>query len=125
KEHLISKQLKENGLQKGNLQIRDEAILKIIREYTREAGVGSLERTIAKLCRKTAKIIVSGKQKRVVVTEKRLEELLGKPLYRYGLMEQEDQAGTATGLAYTSVGGDTLSIEVAHYPGKGELKLTG
>lgn len=125
KEHLIPKQLKENGLQKGNLQIRDEAILKIIREYTREAGVRSLERTIAKLCRKTAKIIVSGKQKRVVVTEKRLEELLGKPLYRYGLMEQEDQVGTATGLAYTSVGGDTLSIEVAHYPGKGELKLTG
>lgn len=125
KEHLIPKQLKENGLQKGNLQIRDEAILKIIREYTREAGVRSLERTVAKLCRKTAKIIVSGKQKRVVVTEKRLEELLGKPLYRYGLMEQEDQVGTATGLAYTSVGGDTLSIEVAHYPGKGELKLTG
>lgn len=125
KEHLIPKQLKENGLQKGNLQIRDEAILKIIREYTREAGVRGLERTIAKLCRKTAKIIVSGKQKRVVVTEKRLEELLGKPLYRYGLMEQEDQVGTATGLAYTSVGGDTLSIEVAHYPGKGELKLTG
>src|SRR5699024_11597358 len=64
-------------------------------------------------------------QKRVIATEKRLVELLGKPIYRYGLMEQEDQVGTATGLAYTSVGGDTLAIEVAHYPGKGELILTG
>lgn len=125
KEHLIPKQLKENGLKKSNLQIRDEAIIKIIREYTREAGVRGLERTIAKLCRKTAKIIVSGKQKRVVITEKRLAEFLGKPLYRYGQIEQEDQVGTATGLAYTPFGGDTLSIEVAHYPGKGELILTG
>lgn len=125
KEHLIPKQLKENGLRKGNLQIRDDALLKLIREYTREAGVRGLERTIATLCRKTAKIIISGKQKRVIVTEKRLVELLGKPLFRYGRMEQEDQVGTATGLAYTAVGGDTLSIEVTHYPGKGELILTG
>lgn len=125
KEHLIPKQLKENGLKKGNLQIRDEALLKVIREYTREAGVRGLERTVATLCRKAAKIIVSGEQKRVIVTDKRLEELLGKPIYRYGQMEQEDQVGTATGLAYTAVGGDTLSIEVSHYPGKGELILTG
>lgn len=125
KEHLILKQLKENGLQKGNLQIRDEALLKVIREYTRESGVRGLERTIATLCRKAAKIIISGEQKRVIVTEKRLEKLLGKPIYRYGRMEQEDQVGTATGLAYTAVGGDTLSIEVSHYPGKGELILTG
>lgn len=125
KEHLIPKQLKENGLQKSNLQIRDDALLLAIREYTREAGVRGLERTIATLCRKAAKIIVSGEQKRVIVTEKRVNELLGKPLYRYGRMEQEDQVGTATGLAYTAVGGDTLSIEVSHYPGKGELILTG
>lgn len=125
KQHLIPKQLKENGLKKGNLQIRDEALLKVIREYTREAGVRGLERTVATLCRKAAKIIVSGEQKRVIVTDKRLEELLGKPIYRYGQMEQEDQVGTATGLAYTAVGGDTLSIEVSHYPGKGELILTG
>ena len=125
KRHLIPKQLKENGLQKGNLQIRDEALQTIIREYTREAGVRGLERTIATLCRKAAKIIVSGKQSRVVVTQKRLEELLGKPIYRHGRMEEEDQVGTATGLAYTPFGGDTLSIEVSHYPGKGELILTG
>ena len=77
-EHLIPKQLKENGLQKGKLQIRDDALLTLIREYTREAGVRSLERTIATLCRKAAKIIISGKQKRVIITTKKLEEFLGR-----------------------------------------------
>lgn len=124
-EHLIPKQLKENGLEKGNLQIREAAMTALIRKYTREAGVRGLERTIATLCRKAAKIIISGEQKKVIVTEKRLEELLGKPLYRYGQMETKNQVGTATGLAYTAVGGDTLSIEVSYYPGKGELILTG
>lgn len=125
KEHLLPKQIKENGLKKSNLQIRDEALLKLIRTYTREAGVRNLGRQLAKICRKAAKIIISGDKKRVVVTEKNLEELLGKPPFRYGLMEAEDQIGAATGLAYTSHGGDILSIEVAHYPGKGKLKLTG
>ena len=86
KDHLIPKQLKENGLTKNDLQIRDNALLKLIREYTREAGVRNLERTIATLCRKAAKIIIAGEQKRVIATEKRLVELLGKPIYRYGLM---------------------------------------
>lgn len=125
KEHLLSKQLTENGLKKSNLQIRDDAWLKLIRRYTREAGVRGLERQIGNLCRKAAKIIISGEQKRVVVTVNRLEELLGKPLFRYGMREQEDQIGAATGLAYTVAGGDTLSIEVSHYPGKGKLTLTG
>lgn len=125
KEHLVQKQLKENGLKKSNLQIRDEALLKLIRLYTREAGVRTLERQIAKICRKAAKLIVSDEKKRVVVTEKSLEELLGKPIFRYGQMEKENQIGAATGLAYTSAGGDTLSIEVSHYPGKGKLTLTG
>ncbi|WP_373892983.1 endopeptidase La [Virgibacillus natechei] len=125
KEHLLNKQLKENGLEKSNLQLRDDALLKLIRRYTREAGVRNLERSLATLCRKAAKIIISGEKKRVIVTEKSLEDLLGKPLYRYGLMEQEDQVGAATGLAYTAAGGDTLSIEVSHYPGKGKLTLTG
>ncbi|MBY7143237.1 endopeptidase La [Virgibacillus sp. NKC19-3] len=125
KEHLLNKQLKENGLKKANLQLRDDAMLKLIRTYTREAGVRNLERQLATLCRKAAKIIISGEKKRVIVTEKSLEDLLGKPLYRYGLMEQEDQVGAATGLAYTAAGGDTLSIEVSHYPGKGKLTLTG
>src|SRR5699024_758347 len=74
---------------------------------------------------KAARIIISEEKKRVIVTEKSLEELLGKPTYRYGLMEQEDQIGAATGLAYTTAGGDILSIEVSHYPGKGKLTLTG
>ncbi|MGP4108400.1 endopeptidase La [Virgibacillus sp. L01] len=125
KEHLLSKQLKENGLTKNNLQIRDNALLKLIRTYTREAGVRGLERQLATLCRKAAKIIISKEKKRVIVTEKSIEELLGKPLFRYGVMEQENQVGAATGLAYTAAGGDTLSIEVSHYPGKGKLTLTG
>src|SRR5690625_3068036 len=125
KDHLLPKQLKENGLRKGNLQIRDEALLKLIRRYTREAGVRNLERQIATLCRKAAKLVVSGEKKRVIVTKRTLETLLGKTLYRYGLMEKKDQVGTATGLAYTASGGDILPIEVSHYPGKGELTLTG
>lgn len=125
KEHLLPKQLEENGLKKGNLQIRDDALLKLIRRYTREAGVRGLERQIATLCRKAAKIIISENKKRVIVTEKNMEALLGRPLFRYGRMETENQVGTATGLAYTAAGGDTLSIEVTHYPGKGKLTLTG
>ncbi|GGM27153.1 Lon protease [Paraliobacillus quinghaiensis] len=125
KEHLLTKQLEENGLQKGQLQLRDEALLKLIRRYTREAGVRGLERQLASLCRKAAKIIISENKKRVIVTEKQLESLLGKPLFRYGMMEEEDQIGTATGLAYTSAGGDTLAIEVSIVPGKGNLTLTG
>lgn len=125
KEHLLSKQIKENGLQKGQLQLRDEALLKLIRRYTREAGVRGLERQLASLSRKAAKIIISEDKKRVVVTDKQLEGLLGKPLYQYGMMEEEDQIGTATGLAYTSAGGDILAIEVSIVPGKGKLTLTG
>ncbi|HAM81448.1 endopeptidase La [Ornithinibacillus bavariensis] len=125
KEHLVPKQMKENGLKKSNLQIRDDALLRLIRVYTREAGVRTLERQIAKLCRKAAKMIVANEKKRVIVTEKSLEELLGKPIFRYGQMEKEDQIGAATGLAYTTAGGDTLSIEVTHFPGKGKLTLTG
>ncbi|WP_085509032.1 endopeptidase La [Thalassobacillus devorans] len=125
KEHLLPKQIKENGLTKGQVQFREEALLKLIRTYTREAGVRNLERELASICRKSAKIIVAGEKKRVVVTEKLLEELLGRPKYRYGQAEEEDQVGTATGLAYTSAGGDTLAIEVSIYPGKGKLTLTG
>ncbi|GAA0601320.1 endopeptidase La [Virgibacillus siamensis] len=125
KEHLLPKQLKENGLKKGNLQVRDDALLKLIRTYTREAGVRGLERQLATICRKAAKIIISGDKKRVIVTEKSIEDLLGKPLFRYGKMEERNQVGAATGLAFTAAGGDTLSIEVSHYPGKGKLTLTG
>jgi ATP-dependent Lon protease len=125
KQHLLPKQMKEHGLKKGLLQIRDEAILNIIRYYTREAGVRGLERQIAAICRKAARILVSEERKRVVITDKNLEEFLGKRMYRYGQAELKDQIGVATGLAYTPFGGDTLSIEVSVASGKGKLVLTG
>lgn len=125
KRYLLPKQMKEHGLTKGRLQVKDEAILKLIRYFTREAGVRNLEREIATVCRKAAKKIVSGERKRVIVTENTIEEMLGKPRFRYGLAEEEDQVGAATGLAYTTSGGDTLSIEVSLAKGKGELILTG
>jgi ATP-dependent Lon protease len=125
KDHLLPKQTKEHGLSKAQLQIRDDGIQKIVRYYTREAGVRSLERQLATICRKTAKIIVSGEKKKVIVSEKNVDEFLGKPTFRYGQAELEDQVGVATGLAYTTVGGDTLQIEVSLSPGKGKLILTG
>ncbi|OIJ18345.1 endopeptidase La [Anaerobacillus alkalidiazotrophicus] len=125
KDYLLPKQMKEHGLDKGKLQVKDEGIVKVVRYYTREAGVRNLERQMATLCRKAAKIIVSGEKKKVIVTNNTIEQMLGKPKYRYGLAEEEDQVGAATGLAYTSAGGDTLSIEVSIAPGKGKLTLTG
>lgn len=125
KSYLIPKQLKDHGLTKENLQIQTEAIMKLIRNYTREAGVRNLERTIGTLCRKAAKQIVSGKKKRVVITARNLPRYLGAEKYRYGQAEERDQVGVATGLAWTESGGDTLSIEVSLFPGKGKLTLTG
>lgn len=123
--HLLPKQMKDHGLNGNQLQIHDEALEKLIRMYTREAGVRNLERELASICRKAAKMIVAQEKKRVVVTSKILEELLGKPRFRFGLAEVEDQVGMATGLAWTPVGGDTLSIEVTVLAGKGKLTLTG
>ncbi|MFJ7637443.1 endopeptidase La [Peribacillus sp. NPDC097206] len=125
KDHLLPRQLENHGLLKTQLQIREEALTKIIRYYTREAGVRSLERQLASICRKTAKIIVSGDKKRVVISDKNVEEFLGKTMFHYGQAEIENQIGVANGLAYTSVGGDTLQIEVSLSPGKGKLILTG
>ncbi|MCY7530673.1 endopeptidase La [Bacillus altitudinis] len=125
KDHLLPKQLKEHGLKKGNLQLRESAIYDMIRYYTREAGVRGLERQLAAICRKAARAIVAEDRKRITVTEKNLSEFLGKRLYRYGQAETTDQVGVVTGLAYTTVGGDTLSIEVSLSPGKGKLLLTG
>lgn len=123
--HLAPKQMKEHGLKKAQLILKEEAIVDIIRYYTREAGVRGLERQIATICRKVAKIIVSGEKKRVTLNAKTLMDLLGKHRYRYGQAEEENQIGVATGLAYTSVGGDTLQIEVSLTPGKGKIQLTG
>jgi len=123
--HLIPRELKEHGLKKSQLRFQNDAILFLIRRYTREAGVRNLERRIASLCRKAAKRIVTGEQKTVTITAGTIEKFLGKPLYHYGQAEAEDQVGVATGLAYTPFGGDTLSIEVSVLPGKGKLTLTG
>ncbi|KGR83395.1 endopeptidase La [Lysinibacillus odysseyi] len=125
KNHLIPKQMKEHGLKKSQLVVKDEAVLDLIRYYTREAGVRGLERQAATICRKAAKIIVSGEKKRVTVSSKMLVDMLGKHRFRYGQAETENQIGIATGLAYTTVGGDTLQIEVSLTPGKGKLQLTG
>ena len=123
--HLLPRQIKDHGLTKNQLQVRNDALQNIIRYYTREAGVRELDRQLAAICRKAAKMIVSGEKKRVIVTESNLESLLGKKKYSYGQAEKENQVGVATGLAYTTVGGDTLQIEVSLSPGKGHLLLTG
>ncbi|UGB29709.1 endopeptidase La [Metabacillus sp. B2-18] len=125
KDHLLPKQLQEHGLKKSHLQIREDGIQSIIRYYTREAGVRGLERQLAGVCRKAAKMIVKEERKKIIITDKNIEEFLGKKRFRYGQAELEDQIGVATGLAYTTVGGDTLSIEVSVTPGKGKLILTG
>lgn len=123
--HLIPKQLKEHGLKKAQVRFQEQAVLEIVRYYTREAGVRSLERQIAGICRKAARQILAGEKKSLTVSPKTLESLLGKKRYRFGQAETENQVGMATGLAYTAVGGDTLQIEVSLSPGKGKLQLTG
>jgi len=123
--YLLPKQMEEHGLGKDKLQINEEAMLKVIRQYTREAGVRNLNREVANICRKAAKLIVGGEKKKVIVTANTVESLLGKPRYRYGLAEKEDQVGSVTGLAWTETGGDTLNVEVSILPGKGKLTLTG
>jgi ATP-dependent Lon protease len=125
RQHLIAKQIKNHGLKKGEFEIDDEALSEIIRTYTREAGVRNLEREIAKLARKSVTQIVRKKTDKVRVTKDDLEEMLGVKRYRYGLAEADDQIGVVTGLAWTQVGGDLLSIEALRLPGKGRMKTTG
>lgn len=125
KQYLIPKQIQANGLKKSNLSITDTAIEKIIESYTRESGVRSLERTFGTICRKAAKKVVAGETKKLRVTKNNLCEYLGKEKYKREYVNEHSQVGIARGLAWTSVGGDTLSIEVNTMPGKGELQLTG
>ncbi|MBB1493019.1 MULTISPECIES: endopeptidase La [unclassified Paracoccus (in: a-proteobacteria)] len=123
--HLLPKQIKANGLRKGEFSVSDEALTHVIRYYTREAGVRSLEREIAKLARKAVTEILKGKVTSVEVTPEKAEEYLGVRRHRYGLAEKEDQVGVVTGLAYTQAGGDLLQIEALKLPGKGVMKTTG
>ncbi len=124
--HLLDKQISRNGLKKGELQVDDSAIMGIIRYYTREAGVRSLEREISKICRKAVKqLLLKQVQKPVVVNQDNLKEFLGVQRFDYGKAEESNQIGQVTGLAWTEVGGDLLTIETTSVPGKGKLTYTG
>jgi ATP-dependent Lon protease len=124
--HLLPKQMKTNGLKSGELAIAESAIRDIIRYYTREAGVRSLEREISKICRKVVKQLLLKKQERKIhVTAKNLDKFLGVRRFTFGVAERENQVGQVTGLAWTEVGGDLLTIEVATMPGKGNVHRTG
>ena len=125
KEHLISKQMEKNGIKPEQLTISDKALTKVIRCYTKEAGVRGLERKLGEICRKCAREIYQNKKKTVRVTESNIVSFLGKEKYSQEKKNEKDEIGIVRGLAWTSVGGTTLEIEVNVMPGKGELKLTG
>lgn len=125
KEFLLKKQMKKNGLKNKELTISSKALNQIITGYTREAGVRNLERKIAQICRKSVREILEGDKKQIRVTEKNLSKYLGKVPYDVNLANEEDEIGIVRGLAWTTVGGDTLQIEVNVMPGKGKLQLTG
>ena len=125
KEHLIPKQMDANGIEEGRLVIQSSALKKIINNYTKEAGVRSLERSIGQICRKTARSIMEEGKEKVTVTARNLSSFLGKEHFNYLMANKTDEIGIARGLAWTQAGGDTLQIEVNVMPGKGELMLTG
>ncbi|ALP37864.1 DNA-binding protein [Paenibacillus sp. IHB B 3084] len=123
--YLLPKQKREHGLKEEQLDIGEDTLLRVIREYTRESGVRNLEQQMASLCRKAAKSVVSGGEGPIQITPDNLKDYLGVAKFRYGVAELEDQIGTVTGLAWTEVGGETLMIEVTVVPGSGKLILTG
>lgn len=125
KDHLLPKQMKRHGLEESQLMINDKAMEKMIHQYTREAGVRNLERKIAAVCRKADREILEKNKGQVRVTERNLEKFLGKTLYDFQKRNDKDEIGIVRGLAWTSVGGDTLEIEVNLMPGKGNFELTG
>ncbi|MCE8524408.1 endopeptidase La [Ruegeria pomeroyi] len=125
KRHLLPKQTKNHGLRAKEFDLSDAALTDIIRYYTREAGVRNLEREVAKICRKALTKILKKDTEKVSVTPENLEDFLGVRRFRFGLAEKDDQIGVVTGLAWTSVGGDLLSIEALRLPGKGRMKTTG
>ncbi len=123
--HLLPKQLKAHGLKDAEFSLDDDSLTALVRTYTREAGVRNLERELAKLCRKAVTVLVKKEAETLEVTTEKLEELLGAPRFKFGLAEEKDQVGAVTGLAWTEVGGDLLSIEALRLPGKGRMKTTG
>lgn len=126
KRHLVSKQMEAHGLKESQLTFENEAIVDMIQFYTKEAGVRGLERTIAEVCRKSARQLLTNKEKQMIgLNSEKLLELLGKHKFEYTLADKEDQVGVVTGLAYTQAGGDILPIEVAYFKGAGKIVLTG
>jgi ATP-dependent Lon protease len=125
KRHLLPKALEHHGLQKKEFEMTDAGLLEVIRRFTREAGVRNLEREVNSLARKAVKDIMMSKKKKVKVTPEQVQEYLGVPKYRYGEAEREDQVGVVTGLAWTEVGGELLTIEALMMGGKGKMTVTG
>ncbi len=125
KEHLLAKQMEKNGIRQDQLSITDKALGRIISGYTREAGVRNLERKLGEICRKVARPIYEGEKDKIRITDSNLEKYLGKVKYTFDKKNDTDEVGIVRGLAWTSVGGDTLEIEVNVMPGKGEFQLTG
>jgi ATP-dependent Lon protease len=124
-QYLVPKQKEAHGLKEKHLMITEDGLRKIIREHTREAGVRNLERKIAAICRQVARRIVEGKSRSIKATAANMQDFLGPAQFRYGMAEEKDQVGVATGLAWTEVGGDVMSVEATVLPGKGDLLLTG
>ena len=125
RKHLIPHAVTKHGLKPEEWSIEDEALLTLIRRYTREAGVRNLERELSNLIRKAVKELMTSKKKKIAVSTENLPDFLGVPKYRYGEVESEDQIGVVTGLAWTDVGGELLTIEAAMMPGKGRMTVTG
>jgi ATP-dependent Lon protease len=125
KRHLIPKQMEAHGLKVGELEFADDGLRSMLRHYTREAGVRTLERELAKVARKSLRQILEGKAEKVVLSADNVGDYLGVTRYRYGVGEEEDQIGAVTGLAWTEVGGELLTIEAVTVPGKGQIKTTG
>jgi ATP-dependent Lon protease len=124
-QYLVPKQIEEHGLSSSRLALDDSALHEIIRRYTREAGVRGLERQIASICRQVARKVVEGYKRKTTVTARTLHKYLGPPRFRFGLAEERDEVGTATGLVWTEVGGDVIFVEATTMDGKGELTMTG
>ena len=122
---LLPKQIKENGIKQGELDVKDGTIKQIIRSYTREAGVRNLEREISKISRKVVKQVINGEKQTVTVNDNNISDFLGIKKFNYGEVESEDKVGVVTGLAWTEFGGEILKIETVHMPGKGRMQITG
>ena len=123
--YLLPKQVKENGVKDGELNLEDGTIKEIIRSYTRESGVRNLEREISKVTRKVVKKVVSGEVEKVQVNDKNIPDFLGIKKFKYGEVEDKDKTGIVIGLAWTEVGGEILKIETVNMPGKGRMQITG